>query len=52
MTLWHASTELQLTTAATATGAAKTVYTAGLLEAGMGLGLGASMKSAELDTSG
>ena len=50
MTLWHASTELQLTTVATATGAAKTVYTAGLLEAGMGLG--ASMKSAELDTSG
>jgi hypothetical protein len=40
MTLWHASTELRLTTAAVV---AKTVYTA----AGL-LGLG----SAELDTSG
>jgi hypothetical protein len=49
MTLWHASTELRLTTADAAV--AKTVYLAagyaGRLETGLGLGL-----SAELDTSG
>jgi hypothetical protein len=55
MTLWHASTELRLTTATAVV--AKTVYLAagymGRVEAGLGLGLGSdSAKSAELDTSG
>jgi hypothetical protein len=63
MTLWHASTELRLTTATAVV--AKTVYLAasymGRVETGLGLDLGAklglesateSAKSAELDTSG
>jgi|GEM_PF-6057516 len=68
MTLWHASTELRLTTATAVV--AKTVYLAarytGQLEAGLGLGHSAkliadqkaeltarlSAQSAELDTSG
>ena len=50
MALWHTSTELQLTTAPVV---AKAVYTAGRLEAGLGLALGtAGAQSAELDTSG
>lgn len=48
MTLWHASTELRLTTAAAVV--AKTVYTAAELT-GLGLGMGTKL-SAELDTSG
>jgi len=51
MTLWHASTELQMTATAVV---AKTVYSAanltGRLETGLGLGL--DTESAELDTSG
>ena len=59
MTLWHASTELRLTTATAVV--AKTVYLAASymsrVETGLGLDLGAklgleSAKSAELDTSG
>ena len=47
MTLWHASTELQMTATAVV---AKTVYLAAGLESGRGLDLGT--ESAELDTSG
>jgi hypothetical protein len=58
MTLWHASTELRLTTATAVV--AKTVYLAASymsrVETGLGLDLGSegseSAKSAELDTSG
>jgi hypothetical protein len=48
MTLWHASTELRLTTAAVA---AKTVHLAAGYAGRLEMGLGLDM-SAELDTSG